>query len=115
MFGLTRTVGIPSSFRGLDGLTARVVKLAGFADLERATAEDEDFRAVCRSSYQSPRTIEEQLGIDRPGRGLGMKLHAHEGTRAVTDAFVGAVVGVDKPRFPARRQRPLIDRIAMVL
>jgi len=34
-----------------------------------------------------------------------MELHAHEGFRAMANAFVGAVVGVEEPRLPIRRQR----------
>ena len=31
-----------------------------------------------------------------------MELHAHERFRAVANAFVGAVVGVEEPRLPIR-------------
>jgi hypothetical protein len=43
-----------------------------------------------------------------------MKLHAHEWPMAVSDSFVGAIVSVSEPRFPAVRQSDS-DRITVVL
>src|ERR1700740_2532426 len=44
-----------------------------------------------------------------------MKLHAHKGTDAVPDTLVGAIIGVDEPRLPVRRQGRVVYRIAVVL
>jgi len=38
-----------------------------------------------------------------------MELHAHKRFGAVADAFVGAVVRVEKPRLPIRRQGFFVD------
>jgi hypothetical protein len=43
-----------------------------------------------------------------------MKLHAHERLCAVADAFVGAVVGVEEPRLPIRRQRFFVDGVIVI-
>ncbi len=44
-----------------------------------------------------------------------MELHAHEGFRAMANAFVGAVVGVEEPWLPIRRQGFFIDGVAVIL
>lgn len=59
--------------------------------------------------------IEEIVGINRPRGRFWMKLHAHKGADAMPDPLVGAIVGVDKPRLPARRQGGVVHGIAVVL
>jgi hypothetical protein len=43
-----------------------------------------------------------------------MELHAHERFRAVANAFVGAIVGVEEPRLPIRRQRFFVDGVIVI-
>jgi len=43
-----------------------------------------------------------------------MELHTHKRFRAVADAFVGAVVGVEEPRLPIRRQDFFIDGVTVI-
>src|SRR5262249_33222940 len=52
---------------------------------------------------------------NRPRGRFRMKLHAHKGAYAVSDTLVSAIIGVDKPRFPVRRQGGVVHRIAVVL
>ena len=129
--------------QGLDGLAAGVVELAGLADLERPAAEDEDFpdpavrhrgqspmplasRRPCppkssadapaSSSFQAPQeTVEQEFGVGRAGRGLGMELDAHERLGDVPDALVRPVVGVREPGLPGPGEAPDVDREAVVL
>jgi len=43
-----------------------------------------------------------------------MELHAHERFRAVANAFVAAVVGIEEPRLPIRRQDFFIDGVTVI-
>ena len=43
-----------------------------------------------------------------------MKLDATDRFLAVADPFVGAVVGVEKPILPSRRQCPIVNGVTIV-
>src|SRR5262249_49157883 len=67
-------------------------------------------------AWQHPyKSVKEIVGIDWPRGRFRMKLHAHEGADAVPDPLVSAIIGVEKPRLPVRRQGGVVHRIAVVL
>ena len=64
---------------------------------------------VTRGGYEM------RFGIDRTRRRFRIELHADERELPVTNAFIRTVVEIPKPRQPARRQRPLVHGIAVIL
>src|SRR5262249_40100219 len=71
-------------------------------------------RAVVLGTHRQ-KLIKQVLGVHRTRTSLRMELNAAERFGFVPNAFVGAIVGVGKPRKPPARQRAFIDRKAMVL
>jgi hypothetical protein len=69
--GVDKHSGNPLVLEGFDGLTARVVKLAGFADLERATAQDEDFVRGVRCHSMAPKRSKSPWVSTGPGAASG--------------------------------------------
>ena len=125
----------------LDGLRARVVKLTRLADREAARAQDEDLArrdarrlldrlgdgaarqddgarelaGLARAYDGVDKDVKEELCVARAGRRLGVELDREERELGVPDAFVRAVVGVDKELLPGALERRGVDGIAVVL
>ena len=86
----------------LERLHARVVELAGLADHDRAGADDRDRVEIVAARHQRAPPCPRGAGLDelgqllarvvRPGRGLGVELHAPDGAAAQPQALDRAVV-----------------------
>lgn len=59
--------------------------------------------------------VEQVLRVAGAGVRLGVELHAEEGLGGVDDALVGLIVGVDKVRRPALRERVHLHHEPVVL
>src|SRR5262249_34868266 len=55
-------------------------------------------------SQHGHKLIKKKVRIQGAWCRLRMELHAHKGFRAMSNAFVGAIVSVGEPWFPALRQ-----------
>ena len=88
------------------GLRPRVVELARLPDADRAGAQDQDRAKVGSFRHAVGEPVEEGQGVERPGRGLGVELHAGEAVAG--EALAGAVVQRDVRDVAVRDHREAV-------